>query len=75
MLPEVEWLMMALVVIVPLVALVLWLGTIFQNVLFQRYRLYKNEAAKRKTRLHEQQGVRDGYRKELMGEVQETVSE
>ncbi|MBF0196525.1 MAG: hypothetical protein HQL32_02395 [Planctomycetes bacterium] len=69
MLPEIVFLLKVLLVLAIGYGLWLWLGMVFQNILFQKYRLYKNEAAHRKTRLHEEAQSAKKYRSELLGEV------
>ncbi len=48
-----------------------WLAMVFQAFIFQRYRLNKNEAAMRKTRLHDQEQERSQYRQTVLGVVDE----
>ena len=69
MLPYVDVIVWMVVLGILLYAIVSWFGVIFQNVIFQRYRLNRNEAALRKTRLHEQEEEKHRYRNSLLGEV------
>ncbi len=63
--------MLLLLVLVAVMGVLVWLGTVFQSFLFQRYRMNKNEAALRKTRIHEQDVEDDKYRHILLGIIQE----
>lgn len=49
----------------------IWLGSVFQNIKFQKYRLFKNEAAYRKARLHDQKEEEVSYKNNLLGKVEE----
>jgi hypothetical protein len=69
MLPHLELIVWLLVIAVMVYAWVTWLGVVFQNILFQKYRLNKNESSLRATRLREQQEERDRFRNGLLGEV------
>lgn len=69
MLPELEILMKIGIIVIIFIGVVLWLGTIFQNIKFQKYRLFRNEAAHRKARLHEESEEKDKYRTSLLGKV------
>ena len=69
MLPELLIIFKLLLVVVLVYAIVVWLGVVFQNIKFQKYRLFKNEAAYRKARLHDEDLNKRKYRGELLGEV------
>ncbi len=69
MLPEVGLLLKVLVAGLLVVAVGLWFAVAFQSLLFQRYRLHKNEAALRKARLHEEDADERRYREQLLGSI------
>jgi len=69
MLPHLDLIIWFLVIAIGIYAWVTWLGVIFQNLLFQKYRMNKNESAMRAIRLKEQQEARDRFRHGLLGEV------
>jgi flagellar biosynthesis protein FlhB len=69
MLPHVDLIIWLVVIAVLVVAVVSCFSIIFQNVLFQRYRMNRNEAALRKERMHQQSEGRSRYRNSLLGEV------
>lgn len=71
MIPEFYFILKLLVVFILLYGLIVWLSMVFQSVLFQKYRLNKNEAAERKARLHDEKMAKESYKKDLLGEVQE----
>ena len=50
-------------------AILAWFGIVFQNLLFQRYRMNKNEAALRKERVHLKSAEKQRYNNSLLGEV------
>ena len=69
MLPQVDVIIWIVILAILFYAIISFFGVIFQNVVFQRYRLNRNEAALRKTRLHEQNEEKNRYRNSLLGEV------
>lgn len=69
MLPHVDSILGIVAAFVVLVALLVWLGVLFQNLLFQRYRLQKNESAMRKARLFDVYREDVQFRNKLLGEV------
>lgn len=69
MLPHLDLIIWFLVIAIGIYAWVTWLGVVFQNLLFQKYRMNKNESAMRATRLQEQREERDRFRNGLLGEV------
>ena len=73
--PEFLIVVKLLIGVVLLVGVYFIFATIFQSVLFQRYRLHKNEAARRKSRLHSQEEERRLYRDELLGAVKDMRKE
>lgn len=69
MLPELEFAFKIILCLVLILGVVFWLGTIFQNLIFQKYRLYKNEAALRKARLHDEKEEKEKYKTDILGKV------
>jgi hypothetical protein len=69
MLPELEILFKFGILFIIFIGVIFWLGTIFQNIKFQKYRLFRNEAAHRKARLHDELEEKDKYRTDLLGKV------
>jgi hypothetical protein len=69
MLPEIEFLVKIGIIVIIFLGVSLWLGTIFQSIKFQKYRLFRNEAAHRKERLHDEKEDREKYKTDLLGKV------
>jgi tetrahydromethanopterin S-methyltransferase subunit F len=69
MLPHVDSILGIVAGFVIIVAMLVWLGMLFQNLLFQRYRLQKNESAMRKARLFDAYREDVQFRNKLLGEV------
>ena len=56
-------------------AVVIWFGVVFQSLLFQRYRLQRNESALRKGRLFDAYREEVQFRNKLLGEVKSENAE
>lgn len=69
MLPHLDTVIVLLVIAAMFWGVLAWFGVIFQNVLFQRYRMNKNEAAMRKERLYNQRQEKQRYSNGLLGEI------
>lgn len=75
MLPHVDSILGVVAALVVVLALLAWFGVLFQNLLFQRYRLQKNESAMRKARLFDAYREDVQFRNKLLGEVKSDNSE
>lgn len=75
MIPEVYIIIKIAFALVLLLAVIVWLAVVFQSVLFQRYRLNKNEQVHRAYRIHDEQDKERLYRDELLGNVKENAEE
>lgn len=69
MLPFVDTILGLGVAFLLVVAMLVWFGVLLQNILFQRYRLQRNESAMRKSRLFDTYREEVQYRNKLLGEV------
>ncbi|MBF0243966.1 MAG: hypothetical protein HQL31_01670 [Planctomycetes bacterium] len=73
MLPEYQLIIKIFVIVLLVMGITVTFGVIFQSLLFQRYRLHKNEAALRKTRLHDAAVSNRIYKAELLGAIEEST--
>lgn len=74
MIPEIYTIIIILLVFAALYGIVVWLSMVLQSLIFQKYRMNKNEAAMRKTRLYEKEKEKESYHRDLLGEVKDANS-
>ena len=75
MLPHVDSILGIIAALILVLALLVWFGVLFQNLLFQRYRLQRNESAMRKARLFDAHREDVQFRNKLLGEVKNKNAE
>ena len=69
MLPHLDTVIWLIILGALVYAVLAWFGIVFQNLLFQRYRMNKNEAALRKERVHQKKVDQQRYSNGLLGEI------